>query len=1295
MKRTAILAAAISVTLQTWAGDYMFRLKNVLGIDRADETVEVEAKGVTDLAHSCLTDEDGQVIPFEAVDGKIVRFQASVPHGATKGYILSSGTPATPEKLTYATIKQPASRADIVWENDRCAYRMYSSVLLSKEPNTGNGVDLWVKKQPANVIDAMYGLSNYHNESQYGVDAFSVNGRRLGAGGVSHVVNGKLLVHDPYSSCQIVENGRLQSEFVLTYNNIIVNGEVYTKTVRITTSAGSLLNKAVVRYEGKVKPMKLAVALYQHTDMSGVKPEGKAFVDGGLAGWAENLSEGSVTSTGARFYQGCYIPGDGTQTEVIDHHLCVTTDYMPGTDLEYYFGGGWNMFPADVFTSDEDWFDALLSFRQQVENPLALTSAMSLPQKDEVIALLNQVNTTWQHRNPTHGNYFWNRAVYHIGNMAAYKVTQDQSYLDYSQAWAQQSNYWGATGTDKSKWQYSTYGEGSNWVLFGDNQVCFQVYADLYNQLGGEEKIARALEVMGYEISTDNVDYLWWVDGLFMVMPIMTKLYHITGDADYLEKMYQYWRWGTDLMCDETGDDATGLYFRDAKYLYPQHTTNTGQKDFWARGDGWMFAAFATVLSELPADNPHRDEYIQYYRRMAASIKACQQDEGYWTRSMLDPSYAPGRETSGTALFCYGYTWGINNGILSDEEYGETVERAWRYLSTIALQPDGTVGYIQPIGEKADPNQTLSSNSYYDFGVGAYLLAAAEMSRYAAGEQTEIPIRIASVSLTDVNQLTLRLNRQAASTAEAEYLFDGTAFTGNIHYDGDRTVTLTFPKPIPYGLHRVEVFGSEHTFIITVPLTANTTIESVTAIGAQSGNPETNVIDNNFGTRWSQEGQGQWLQLDLGSPQPVYAVDLSFYNGNSRIAYFDIQGSTDGEQWDDVLMGMQSSGLTTGLERFSLPETMEVRYIRVVCNGASNTTWNSITEARVRVADLTIYDIELPEMIYADILLPENTPGGNPVIWSSNNTSLMTNTGLVALSDEEQYVTLTATVGDVEVEYPLVLSSRQPERTLQLAYDFEEADVYTEDNQRFLRDYSAHARHGILMGSQCVVDGTLNLTQNASASFSSNGYVLVPDHLLDSLRSYTVVFEATPASLSSQPRFYDFGSASSNSMFLRAGDFAAGFKYNNGTTRLLKAPALQAGQTYHIAVTFDAMSLTTTIYVDGEQVAMSQDIVHEPYELARIAGDRCNYIGRTQWWNTAVKNDNVDYVGTMDNFRLYGIALTLEEIQQLRTGITSPTHLARDSQNGEGRLYDLSGRCVAGKPVQRGIYIQNGKKMIR
>lgn len=77
---------------------------------------------------------------------------------------------------------------------------------------------------------------------------------------------------------------------------------------------------------------------------------------------------------------------------------------------------------------------------------------------------------------------------------------------------------------------------------------------------------------------------------------------------------------------------------------------------------------------------------------------ACQQLEGYWTRSMLDPQHVPGPQTSGTAFFTYGLQWGINNGFLNAAEYQPVVEKAWEYLSTVALQPDGKIGYVQPIG---------------------------------------------------------------------------------------------------------------------------------------------------------------------------------------------------------------------------------------------------------------------------------------------------------------------------------------------------------------------------------------------------------------------------------------------------------------------------------------------------------------------------------------------------------------------------------------------------------------------
>lgn len=115
---------------------------------------------------------------------------------------------------------------------------------------------------------------------------------------------------------------------------------------------------------------------------------------------------------------------------------------------------------------------------------------------------------------------------------------------------------------------------------------------------------------------------------------------------------------------------------------------------------------------------------------MAKAVAALQQPEGYWTRSMKDPQCAPGPETSGTAFFTYGIIWGINNGYLQEEEFKPVIDKAWKYLSKTALQKDGTVGYVQPIGERAIPGQVIDARSTANFGVGAFLLASCEYARY-------------------------------------------------------------------------------------------------------------------------------------------------------------------------------------------------------------------------------------------------------------------------------------------------------------------------------------------------------------------------------------------------------------------------------------------------------------------------------------------------------------------------------------------------------------------------------------
>ena len=362
----------------------------------------------------------------------------------------------------------------------------------------------------------------------------------------------------------------------------------------------------------------------------------------------------------------------------------------------------------------------------------------------KVMEIIDKVNTYWQTNNPAEVRSFWDNAAYHTGNMEAFFLTGERRYLDYSLRWAEHNDWKGATESDPALWEYKTYGEGQRHVLFGDWQICFQTYIDLYWVALGQripetgvtsfispqanlaKRVQRAREVMRYEAYSIPRDYWWWADALYMVMPVMTKMYRLTGDKRYLDKLYENICYSDSIMLD----DETGLYFRDGKYVYPKHKTANGKKDFWARGDGWVLAGLAKVLADMPETYPHRQFFIDKYVKMAHTVALLQQEEGYWTRSMMDPQQAPGPETSGTAFFTYGMLWGVNNGFLSKKEFTPVIKKAWRYLSETALQPDGRVGYVQPIGEKAIPGQVVDQNSQANFGVGAFLLAACEYVRF-------------------------------------------------------------------------------------------------------------------------------------------------------------------------------------------------------------------------------------------------------------------------------------------------------------------------------------------------------------------------------------------------------------------------------------------------------------------------------------------------------------------------------------------------------------------------------------
>ena len=110
-------------------------------------------------------------------------------------------------------------------------------------------------------------------------------------------------------------------------------------------------------------------------------------------------------------------------------------------------------------------------------------------------------------------------------------------------------------------------------------------------------------------------------------------------------------------------------------------------------------------------------------------------------------------------------------------------------------------------------------------------------------------------------------------------------------------------------------------------------------------NEPMNTLDGDLSTRWSSQGSGQWIEVDLGTPTYFSSLQLAFFNGDQRQAMFDIQVRDSLiEPWQTTLINGLSSGDTNALETFYFDNVVLARYVRIIGYGNTFNTWNSITE---------------------------------------------------------------------------------------------------------------------------------------------------------------------------------------------------------------------------------------------------------------------------------------------------------------------------------------------------------------
>ena len=394
---------------------------------------------------------------------------------------------------------------------------------------------------------------------------------------------------------------------------------------------------------------------------------------------------------------------------------------------------------------------------------------------DKVVGLMDNV-INWQNQQTDHIEKYtltnWQFAAYYIGVMKAYKTTENKAYQDY----------------------LYQVGESHQWetlpdMYHADKIAIGQIYLDLYQQKGGEELIKNTKWVLDanllrkspkpdvrYKDNPYKAEWWSWCDALFMAPPTFAKMYQITGEEKYLDYAIDHWLITTDYLWDK----KEHLIYRDDRYFGKK--TRSGKKIFWSRGNGWVFAGLVHMLEVIPENHPKRNLLVDQFQKMAYRLLDLQERTtgGLWRSNLLDPgifAYLNREgdkfietakidipENSGSGFFCYGFAWGINNGLLDRDLYEKPMIKAWKELAK-HVNREGRLGYVQPVGKDPKP---YDEDSWQEFGTGAFLLAASEYINFLKNPVKKPPV-------TYKKQALFYQNDFASTTDLKDWVLEGEA----------------------------------------------------------------------------------------------------------------------------------------------------------------------------------------------------------------------------------------------------------------------------------------------------------------------------------------------------------------------------------------------------------------------------------------------------------------------------------------------------------------------------------------
>lgn len=239
---------------------------------------------------------------------------------------------------------------DLLWENDRIAYRIYGRALEAAEPPSSSGIDAWGKRVRWPYMDRQLRTGDQHADHGEGLDFYNV-GTGRGVGGLGVWYDNKLWTSRNYVRPHILSAGPDAADFTVDYDPWPVDTvRTVRETRRFTLPAGTNFTRLTSTIaSSSADQLVIGIGISKRPIDGGALGEIRKDAKAARMSWWGPADGDKGRMAAAVIVDPAAFAGFA---EDADNYL-ILVRVMPGKPFVYYSGAAWDK--GGDFAGQADW----------------------------------------------------------------------------------------------------------------------------------------------------------------------------------------------------------------------------------------------------------------------------------------------------------------------------------------------------------------------------------------------------------------------------------------------------------------------------------------------------------------------------------------------------------------------------------------------------------------------------------------------------------------------------------------------------------------------------------------------------------------------------------------------------------------------------------------------------------------------------------------------------------------------------------------------------------------------------